>query len=198
MTARLSRSTNRRPHRHCPRRRAAASWLACVDTQRYEEMGSQMRTILLTILFLGSATGLFAQNADQGPTVQPSPGFQTNERRGPRPQLDLTEDQKAKIKEIREADKDSLKSAIEQVRTAREALQSALLADPENTADIQAKATTLGNAESALTVQRALQEAKINGVLTPAQRTMLDTSRKERQQRRRPSPRNQEQVPNQE
>src|SRR5271165_6373216 len=85
---------------------------------------------------------------------------------------------------------ESLKSAIEQVRTAREALQSALLANPENTADIQAKATSLGNAESAVTVQRALQEAKINEVLTPA-------SRKERQQRRRPGPRNQGQVPNQ-
>ena len=111
--------------------------------------------------------------------------------------MNLTEDQKAKIKEIREADKDSLKSAIEQVRTAREALQSALLANPENTADIQAKATTLGNAQSALTVQRALQEAKINEVFTPAQRTILDTSRKELQQLGRLGPRNQEQVPNQ-
>jgi periplasmic protein CpxP/Spy len=157
-----------------------------------------MRAIVLTILFLASVTGLFAQNADQGQTVQPSPGFQTNERRGPRPQLNLTEDQKAKIKEIREADKDSLKPAIEQVRTAREALQSALLANPENTADIQAKATTLGNAQSALTVRRALQEAKINEVLTPAQRTILDASRKERQQLRHPGPRNREQVPNQE
>jgi Spy/CpxP family protein refolding chaperone len=157
-----------------------------------------MRTILLTVLFLASATGLFAQNADQGPTVQPSPGFQTTERRGPRPELNLTEDQKAKLKEIREAGKDSLQSAIEQVRTAQEALRSALLANPENTADIQAKATTLGNAQSALTVQRALQQAKINEVLTPAQRTILDSSRKELQQRRRRGPRNQEQVPNQE
>jgi len=156
-----------------------------------------MRTILLTILSLASATGLFAQNADQGPTVQPSPGFQSNERRAPWPQLKLTEDQKAKLKEIREADKDSLKSAIEQVRTAREALQSALLANPENTADIQAKATSLGNAQSAVTVQRALQRANINEVLTPAQRTILDAPGKERQQRRRPRPRNQEQVPNQ-
>jgi len=156
-----------------------------------------MRAILLAILSLASATGLFAQNADQGLTVQPSPGFQSNERKAPWPQLKLTEDQKAKLKEIREADKDSLKSAIEQVRTAREALQSALLADPENTADIRAKASSLGNAESAVTVQRALQEAKINEVLTPAQRTILDASRKERQQRRRPGPRNQEQVPNQ-
>ena len=154
-----------------------------------------MRTILLTILSLASAIGLFAQNAGEGPTVQPSPGF--HERRGPWPRLDLTEDQKAKLKEIREADKDSLKSAIEQVRTAREALQSALLANPENTADIQAKATTLGNAQSALTVQRALQEAKINEVLTPAQRTILDASRKKRQQQRRPGPGNQEQAPNQ-
>jgi Spy/CpxP family protein refolding chaperone len=97
-------------------------------------MGSQVRTILSTVLFLASATGLFAQNADQGATVQPSPGLQTNERRGPMPQLNLTEDQKAKIKEIGEADKDSLKSAIEQVRTAREALQSVLLANPESAA----------------------------------------------------------------
>src|SRR5580704_6679246 len=97
-------------------------------------MGSQMRTILLTVLLLASAISLFAQNADQAPTVQPSPGFQTNERRGPRPQLNLTEDQKAKI----------------------------------------------------------------NEVFTPAQRTILDTSRKELQQSWRPGPRNQEQVPNQE
>jgi Spy/CpxP family protein refolding chaperone len=61
-----------------------------------------MRTILLTILSLASATCLLAQNADQGPTVQPSPGFQFDESRGQRPQLNLTEDQKAKLKEIRE------------------------------------------------------------------------------------------------
>jgi Spy/CpxP family protein refolding chaperone len=155
-----------------------------------------MRTILLTILSLASATGLLAQNADQGPTVQPSPGLQSNERRGPRPQLNLTEDQKAKLKEIQQAGKDNLKSAIDEVRTAREALQSALLANPENTADIQAKATTLGNAQSALTVQRALQQAKINEVLTPAQRTIV-ASRKERQQRRRQGAGNEEQAPNQ-
>ena len=161
------------------------------------EKWEPMRTILLTILLLASATGLFAQNAEEGPTVQPSPGFQSSERRGPWPRLNLTEDQKAKLKEIREADKDSLKSAIEQVRTAQEALQSALLANPENTADIQAKATTLGNAQSALTVQRALQEAKINEVLTPAQRTILDASRERRQQDRRRGSGNQNQVPNQ-
>jgi Spy/CpxP family protein refolding chaperone len=155
-----------------------------------------MRTILLTILSLASATGLFAQNADQGPTVQSSPGLQYKETRGPLPQLNLTEDQKAKLKEIQQAGKDSLKSAIDEVRTARDTLQSALLANPENTADIQAKATTLGNAQSALTVQRALQQAKINAVLTPAQRTIL-ASRKKRQQRRRQGAGNEEQAPNQ-
>jgi len=72
-----------------------------------------MRAILLAILSLASATGLFAQNADQGLTVQPSPGFQSNERRGPWPQLNLTEDQKAKLKEIRESDNESLKRVFE-------------------------------------------------------------------------------------
>jgi hypothetical protein len=67
-------------------------------------------------------------------------------------------------------------------------MRTILLTNPENTADIQAKATTLGNAQSALTVQRALRDAKINEVFTPAQRSILDTSRKELQQRGRPGP----------
>jgi hypothetical protein len=47
------------------------------------------------------------------------------------------------------------------------------LANPENTADIQTKAINLANALSTSTVQMALHRAKINAVLTPAQRVAL-------------------------
>ena len=52
----------------------------------------------------------------------------------------LTDDEKAKLKQIRDADQDSLRSAWAQVRIARESLDAALLANPENIADIQTKA----------------------------------------------------------
>jgi len=44
------------------------------------------------------------------------------------------------------------------------------LANPENIADIQTKATNLANALSTSSVQTALHYAKISAVLTPAQR----------------------------
>jgi len=53
-------------------------------------------------------------------------------------------------------------------------LKAALLANPENVADIQTKATDLANALSTGSVQMALHLAKISQVLTPAQRVQLE------------------------
>ena len=53
-------------------------------------------------------------------------------------------------------------------------MKAALLANPENAADIQTKATDLANALSTSSVQMALHLAKINQVLTPAQRVELE------------------------
>jgi Spy/CpxP family protein refolding chaperone len=94
--------------------------------------------------------------------------------------LHLTDDQKAKLHQIREADQDSLRSAWAQVAIARESLKAALLANPENIADIQAKATNLANALSTSAVQMALHRAKINQVLTPVQRVALEEARHHR------------------
>jgi Spy/CpxP family protein refolding chaperone len=108
-----------------------------------------MKKIAITLLALAYATRLFAQAADSSPTDQGKTGTQPVQR--PMQdrfweRLDLTDDQKEKLKQIREADRDSLLSARAQVRIARESLKAALLANPENTADIQAKATDLANA----------------------------------------------------
>jgi Spy/CpxP family protein refolding chaperone len=102
-------------------------------------------------------------------------------------ELQLTDDEKDKLKQIRDADRDGLRSAWAQVRIARESLDAVLLANPEDIADIQTKATNLANALSTSTVQTALHRAKINAVLTPAQRVALfDAGRRRMRERNCP------------
>jgi Spy/CpxP family protein refolding chaperone len=145
-----------------------------------------MKKIAIALLALASATHLFAQAADPSPTDQGKtenePAQKSLHQRfweG----LQLTDDEKAELKQIREADRDSLRSARAQVRIARESLDAALLANPENVADIQTKATNLANALSTSVVQMALHRAKINAVLTPVQRVALDDARRRRMRR---------------
>jgi hypothetical protein len=94
----------------------------------------------------------------------------------------LTDDQRAKLQQIREADKEGIRAAWAQVAIAREVLKTALLANPENAADIQAKATNLANALSATVMQMATHRAKINQVLTPVQRVALKEAKEHRMQ----------------
>jgi Spy/CpxP family protein refolding chaperone len=135
-----------------------------------------MKKIAITLLALAYAARLFAQAANPTPTDQginaPEPA-QKSMRDRFWERLQLTDDEKAKLKQIREADRDSLRSARAQVIIARESLNAAILANPENIADIQTKATNLANALSTSTVQMALHRAKINAVLTPEQRVAL-------------------------
>ena len=129
---------------------------------------------------------MFGQAADPSPTDQGKTGTQPVQKSMQHrfwERLHLTDVQKEKLKQIREADRDSLRSAWAQVRIARESLKAALLANPENIADIQAKATNLANTLSTSSVQIALHRAKINQVLTPAQRVALDEARKHRMRR---------------
>ena len=135
-----------------------------------------MKKIAITLLASAYAAHLFAQAADPSPTDQgktaPEPA-QESMRGCFWEGLQLTDDEKAKLKQIDDADRDGLRSAWAQVRIARESLDAALLANPENIADIQTKATNVANAISTSTVQMALHRAKINAVLTPAQRVAL-------------------------
>ena len=135
-----------------------------------------MKKIAITLLASAYAAHLFAQSAspsstDQGKTaLEPA---QKSMRTCFLEGLQLTDDEKAKLKQIDDVDRDGLRSAWAQVRIARESLDAALLANPENIADIQTKATNLANALSTKVVQMALHRAKINAVLTPAQRVAL-------------------------
>jgi Spy/CpxP family protein refolding chaperone len=142
-----------------------------------------MKRIALTLLVLLSATSLFAQSADPSaadkPNLPPQPQ-RMHKRHAFWDRLNLTDEQKEKLKQIRKDDRESLGSAWAQAKIARESLHAALLANPENTADIQAKATNWANALSTKSVQLAMHEAKVSQVLTPTQRVILDEAIKAR------------------
>jgi Spy/CpxP family protein refolding chaperone len=145
-----------------------------------------MKRIALTLLGLAWAASLFAQTADPSAADKPKlpPRAQWEQRRHLFwDRLDLTDEQKEKLKQIRADDRQNLRSAWAEAKIAQESLHAALLANPENTADIQAKATSWANALSTRSVQLALHEAKVNQVLTPAQRVALDEANKARLKR---------------
>ena len=126
------------------------------------------------LLTLAPAAGLYAQTADPSSTGKARPlESQAQVKQSFWNRLELTEDQKDKLKQIREADRDALGAAWAQVKIARESLHAALLANPEDTADIQAKATNLADALRTKSVQWALHEARVAQVLTPVQRVTL-------------------------
>jgi len=140
-----------------------------------------MKKIAITLFALASAVPLLAQVADPSPADAGKTGAEPVQRQVRRDlwnRLQLTDDQKNKLKEIREADRDNLRSAWAQVKIARESLKAALLANPENIADVQTKATAVANALSTSSVQMALHLAKINQVLTPVQRVELVDARR--------------------
>lgn len=102
-----------------------------------------MKRIAITLLASAYAAHVFAQGANPSPTDQgkTAPESAQKSMRGCLWEgLQLTDDEKAKLKQIDDADRDSLRSAWAQIRIARESLDAALLANPENIADIQTKA----------------------------------------------------------
>jgi len=128
------------------------------------------------VLVMACAARLVAQADDPGPPDQdksetPPPERPMEHRFWDR--LHLTDDQRAKLHQIHEADEEGIRSAWAQVAIAREVLKAALLANPENTADVQTKATNLANALSATAIRMATHRAKVNQVLTPVQRVAL-------------------------
>jgi Spy/CpxP family protein refolding chaperone len=146
-----------------------------------------MKKIAVSLLALVCTTRLFAQADDPGPPDQDRAGTPWREKHMEHrfwDRLHLTDDQRAKLHQIREADEPNIRSAWARVAIAREVLKTALLANPENTADVQAKATSLADALSATVTQMATHRAKINQVLTPEQRVALKEGKEHRLQHR--------------
>ena len=95
---------------------------------------------------------------------------------------DLTDAQREQVKSIHEKHADRIRPIAERARTAREALDNAVVSG--NTGNLQALSIEVGNAETELTFARAQVQSEIYNVLTAEQKQKIAERRKEMEARR--------------
>jgi len=93
--------------------------------------------------------------------------------------LDLSEDQKARVKTLREAERPKLAPLTQASMQARRALGESIHAPAFDEQAIRAAAAKLGVAEGDLAVERAQLASRIRGVLTPAQQKQMESLRQQ-------------------
>ena len=95
---------------------------------------------------------------------------------------DLTDAQREQVKAIHEKHADRIRPLAERARTAREALDTAVLSG--NTGNLQALSIEVGNAETELTFAQAQVQTEIVNVLTAEQKQKIAERRKQMEARR--------------
>lgn len=95
---------------------------------------------------------------------------------------DLTDAQREQVKAIHERHAARIQPLAERVRTAREALHTAILSG--NQSALQSLSIEIGNAETELTFAQAQVQAEIFNVLTAEQKQQIAERRKQMEQRR--------------
>ena len=95
---------------------------------------------------------------------------------------DLTDAQREQVKAIHEKHADRIRPIAERARTAREALDNAVLSG--NAGNLQALSIEVGNAETELTFAQAQVQTEIVNILTAEQKQKIAERRKEMQARR--------------
>lgn len=101
----------------------------------------------------------------------------------PLAQLNLTEAQRTQVQEIRERHRDEIAAAMERLRSARAAQQSAIEKVPADEAQITSLTQDMTQAEVDVAIQTARLNTAIWSVLTPAQQSELTKLRADRQAR---------------
>ena len=138
------------------------------------------------LLLAGSAPLLLAQDQPQqqrqrrgGPAVDGPRGMRGGpgmEFRG----LDLTDDQRAQLRKIREARQPEFKAAGEKLRTAREGMRALIEADSINESAIRSKSQEVAAAEAEVAILNAKVRAESLQVLTSEQQAKLKELRASR------------------
>ena len=95
---------------------------------------------------------------------------------------DLTDAQREQVKAIHEKHADRIRPLAERARTAREALDAAVLSG--NAGNLQALSIEVGNAETELTFAQAQVQSEIVNVLTAEQKQKIAERRKQMEARR--------------
>lgn len=127
-------------------------------------------------IFVNAGSTMGQQNPAEGPQTQMNQAGPPND---PIRQLNLTVDQAAKIRAIREGGREERAALNRRFRQAQQALDDAIEADNASEALIEQRARELAEAQVAVTRMRALTELRIRRVMTPEQ---LDKLRALRQQ----------------
>ncbi len=95
---------------------------------------------------------------------------------------DLTDAQREQVKAIREKHAEEMRPLLERARTAREAIDNAVMSG--NVANLQALSIEVGNAETELTFAQARVQSEIFSVLTAEQKQTIAARRKQMEERR--------------
>ena len=124
--------------------------------------------------------------ADNGTYQRRGPG-RPDGPRGPMrevlSQLDLSDEQKAGIKEIFQSQRPIVGPLSEQTAAARRGLFQAIHAPALDEAAVRAASDQLSKAQLALALERARTVARVRELLTPEQRKTLDSAREQRMNR---------------
>ena len=150
-------------------------------------------------VFSLSLVPLIAQSGSAGPGRQGPPSGPPPEGRGqagPPPgdgslalerlgrELSFTDAQKTEIQALLTAQRTALKSALDSLRQARKALDTAVMHIPEDDGLLQAQVNEMSALETQIVLARTQTEAKIFQLLTPDQRQKVQAWLAERDQRR--------------
>ncbi|HEY6120628.1 MAG TPA: Spy/CpxP family protein refolding chaperone [Pyrinomonadaceae bacterium] len=134
--------------------------------------------LLVPAIFLSFSIFAHAQNPSQPADQQPSQG-------DPISQLNLTPEQRQKIRAITQDNRDERIKVNQRLRAAQVALEETLDADSPSDAVVEERIQELSAAQAAQIRMRALTELKIRSVLTPDQIRTWRSLRAERRNLRR-------------
>ena len=136
---------------------------------------------LMAVTIAGAAAHVIAQDGPQrrgGPEMgRRGPGFGGPEFGA----LDLTDDQRAQMRKIREARQSEFKAAGDKLGAAREGMRALIEADTINESAIRAKSAEVAAAEAEVAILNAKVRAESLQILTSEQQAKLKELRASRQ-----------------
>jgi Spy/CpxP family protein refolding chaperone len=98
--------------------------------------------------------------------------------------LDLTEDQRAQVRQVMQSHRDEFRAVGERLRAAQRAQQDAVTATPFDEQAVRARAAEVAAAQADEAVLRAKVHSDVFAVLTPEQQAKAAELKAQREQRR--------------
>lgn len=151
----------------------------------------QILTLLAVLVFFGTFSSVYAQAPQQQSTA---PAYQQGGGLGADPvrQLNLTPEQRERIRSIREQSKEERGAINERARAANRALEEVLDSDNPEEAVVEQRLREVAATQAAVMRMKTLTEIRIRRVLTVEQRVnlrlMQQQAREIRQERLQASP----------